>query len=156
GEIHPGRKLVDGAWSLPDLVTLVDYDPAWPDQFARERELIEAALGEGAAQIEHFGGTAVPGICAKPTLDILLRVPDVACAESLVAELELLGYHFVPGAAAMFPDRLFFRRGNPGASTHHLHLVELSGALWTRSLLLRDFLRSSPEASARFCRVKRE
>jgi GrpB-like predicted nucleotidyltransferase (UPF0157 family) len=63
---------------LPGPILLVDYDPAWPRQFAREAERVRAALGERALRIEHVGSTAVPGLAAKPIIDVLLVVADSA------------------------------------------------------------------------------
>src|SRR5688500_5368334 len=73
-------------------VLLVEYDPAWPDLFEREAERIRAALGESALQIEHVGSTAVPGLAAKPIIDINLVVADSTDEDAYVPALEAAGY----------------------------------------------------------------
>lgn len=73
-------------------IQLADYDPAWPELFARERQRIAAALGEGALRIEHVGSTAVPGLAAKPIIDILLVVADSADEETYAPALEAADY----------------------------------------------------------------
>jgi GrpB-like predicted nucleotidyltransferase (UPF0157 family) len=73
-------------------IQLVDYDPSWPEMFAREVERIAAALGEGALRTEHVGSTAVPGLAAKPIIDILLVVADSAAEEAYAPALEAAGY----------------------------------------------------------------
>jgi GrpB-like predicted nucleotidyltransferase (UPF0157 family) len=120
-------------------VEVVDYDPGWPRRYERERDRIAAALGEGAVAIEHVGGTAVPGLPAKPVIDIMVGVPDIERAGQAVAGLINLGYQYVPELESQLPERRYFRRGTP--ETHHL--------------LFRDYLRTHPQAAEEYGKLKR-
>ena len=140
-----------------DEVRLVEYDPGWPAMFRAEAARIGAALPAGLLQgIEHFGSTAIPGLLAKPVIDILVAVRSVQEARAVaVRPMEALGYAF--WADNPKPDRLFFVRGLPPAPqrTHHLHMTERDGDLWAR-LLFRDYLRTHADEAERYAALKRE
>lgn len=127
---------------MSDLIKLVAYDPAWPREYERERRAVLAALGPAAdvLRFEHVGSTAVPGLMAKPTVDLLIGASRPGVDARAVAALESLGYkhmgeHGIPG-------REFFRKGLP--PTHHLHWVQLGSPFWERLLIFRDHLRTHP------------
>src|SRR5690349_21881543 len=88
-------------------ITLADYDPGWPVLFAREAARIRAALGDRAVQIEHAGSTSVPGLAAKPIIDILLAVPDSSDEHASVPALEAAGYVLRIREPDWFEHRLF-------------------------------------------------
>jgi GrpB-like predicted nucleotidyltransferase (UPF0157 family) len=139
-----------------DDVVIVEYDPAWPDLFVQEAERVRAVLGEDqVVAIEHFGSTAVPGLAAKPILDLLIEVRSLEVARQAVPALAALGYAFWHDNPDQ--DRLFFVRGLPprGPRTHHLHIVEPGSPLWKR-LLFRDYLRLNPEERTRYAALKRD
>jgi GrpB-like predicted nucleotidyltransferase (UPF0157 family) len=141
-----------------DEIEIVAYDPCWPERFAEEAGLIKGALdADLILGIEHFGSTAIPGLAAKPIIDILIAVRSVALARvRFVEPLERLGYAF--WADNPKTDRLFFVRGMPPFGkrrTHHVHVTEPDGEGW-RTLPFRDFLRAHPEAAARYERLKRD
>lgn len=141
-----------------DEVELHPYDPAWPAMYDAEAERLAEALPAGLAlRMEHFGSTAVPGLIAKPVIDILVAVTDIEEArEAAVAPLEAMGYAF--WADNPRRDRLFFVKGLPPRAirrTHHVHMMELSPEFW-RLLLIRDRLREDPEEAARYAALKRE
>jgi GrpB-like predicted nucleotidyltransferase (UPF0157 family) len=141
------------ALGLPQgRVTLVDYSPEWPRLFEEERARLEVAIGAAAVAIEHIGSTAVPGLAAKPVLDIALALGSLAAVDSLVAPLGALGYRYL-GEYGL-PGRHFFRKGEP--VTHHLHVVEVSGEHWRVWRLFRDYLRGNPEEARRYADFKRE
>ena len=104
-----------------DTVVLIPYDEAWPSLFVEERVRIERSLGSWAKGIEHVGSTAVPGLAAKPILDIMVGVRSLRDAERCIRPLEQLCYEYRGEAGVQ--GRLFFRKGNP--KTHHLHLTEI-------------------------------
>src|SRR5258705_193252 len=117
---------------------VVPYDPAWPAAFERERERLRAALESLALRIDHHGSTAVPGLAAKPVIDIQISVarldPFDACARALAR----LGYVHVPHADdAVCP---FFHRPAEWPHTHHVHLVQAGGEEGRRTLAFRDYL----------------
>jgi GrpB-like predicted nucleotidyltransferase (UPF0157 family) len=134
-------------------VEVVAYDPRWPLRYDQERDRIAAALGEGAVAIEHVGGTAVPGLPAKPVIDIMVGVPDIERAGQAVAGLINLGYQYVPELESQLPERRYFRRGVP--ETHHVHMVAMSSDFWEEHLLFRDYLRTHPQAAEEYGKLKR-
>ena len=134
-------------------IEVVAYDPSWPRRYAEERDRIAAALGEAVVAIEHVGGTAVPGLPAKPVIDIMVGVPDIERAGQAVAGLINLGYQYVPEFESELPERRYFRRGTP--ETHHVHMVTVSSDFWEEHLLFRDYLRSNPKAAEEYGKLKR-
>jgi GrpB-like predicted nucleotidyltransferase (UPF0157 family) len=134
-------------------VEVVDYDPGWPQRYAEERDRIAAALGDAALSIEHVGGTAVPGLPAKPVIDLMVGVPDIERAGQAVAGLINLGYEYIPEFESQLPDRRYFRRGTP--ETHHVHMVPVSSDFWEEHLLFRDYLRTHPQAAEEYGKLKR-
>lgn len=130
---------------------MADYDPRWVELFAAERQRLLAACGSLTCHIEHVGGTSIPGMCAKPVLDIAAGRPGRGSADGYVAALEQAGYE-CRGERGL-PGRLFFRRGQPVA--YHLHLVEYGGPLWRDLRAFRDHLIASPEVAREFADVKR-
>ena len=135
-------------------VLIFDYDPRWPLQFEEERRRLQEALGPRALGIEHIGSTSVPGLGAKPVIDIMVGVKELAEGEHCIAPLRSIGYEFIP--RQRFPDCYFFLRGAWGARTHHLHIIEFEGSLWRRYVLFRDYLRAHPEVARRYLEIKRQ
>jgi GrpB-like predicted nucleotidyltransferase (UPF0157 family) len=134
-------------------VRIVEYDPAWPGMAAAEIARIAAAAGEAAVRIDHVGSTAVPGLAAKPIVDLQLSVADVDAPSLYVEPLEGLGYLFAadPGS----PDFQFF--GLPAARprTHHLHVCAEGSEDELRHLAVRDYLRSHPDEVSAYAELKR-
>lgn len=123
---------------------LVDYDPDWATAFETERGRLSAALPDVAVATEHYGSTAVPGMRAKPILDILVGVSPIAewrrCHDPLLA----LGYDYAENAGV--PGHFIFGRGRDATErTHLVHLVEHLGQSWTSNLAFRDALRIDAE-----------
>jgi GrpB-like predicted nucleotidyltransferase (UPF0157 family) len=137
-------------------VEIAPYDPAWPAAAAAEAEAILRACGDLLRRVEHIGSTAVPGLAAKPTLDLLGGVRTLADAAACIAPLSALGYAYVPEYEADLPERRYFRKGPAGARTHHLHVVALDGAFWSDHLRFRDHLRSDRSAADAYERLKRD
>lgn len=133
-------------------IVIADYDPRWPLLFAEEAAQIRAACGEAVAAIEHIGSTAVPGLAAKPIIDMMPGVRDIKAAEGLVPAMQSLGYESL--GAYGIEGRLYFRRGEP--RSHHVHMVEVGGEFWRRHLLFRDHLRANPGDANEYARLKRE
>jgi GrpB-like predicted nucleotidyltransferase (UPF0157 family) len=133
------------------IVRLIEYDERWPATFAAESSRILAAVAERPLALEHVGSTAVPGLCAKPVLDILAGHPARVRVMDYVGPLERAGYEHRGDAGIV--GHQFFRRGQPRA--YHIHLVVLGGRLWRQYLAFRDHLRSEPDAAARYADLKR-
>jgi len=123
-----------------NLNLLVAYDPLWPGAFEDEKVRLAKALGPVARGIEHYGSTAVPGICAKPILDILVGISPLSEWEQCKPALEALGYDYAEGAGV--PGHYIFGRGRDRTErTHLVHVVEYQGESWRGSLAFRDALR---------------
>src|SRR5262245_11551282 len=135
-------------------VRVVHYDPSWPRLYAFEAPVVAKAFGNRAVELEHFGSTAVPGLDAKPIVDILAgssepSPPDQSQIEALLVE----GYVFL-GEDGRRPGRWFWRKR--GSAWFNLSLVSLGGDLWKNNLLVRDFLRAHADEARAYAEVKRE
>jgi GrpB-like predicted nucleotidyltransferase (UPF0157 family) len=133
-------------------VHLAEYDPPWPERFDREAERIAAALGERALMIEHVGSTSVPGLAAKPTIDILLIVADSADEEAYLPALEAAGY----ALRIREPDWNEHRMVVDHAANVQVHVLSEGCPEIERVLLFRDRLRSDAADRALYERTKRE
>ncbi len=132
------------------VVRLVQYDARWPALFLAEQQRIHDHCRELALRLEHVGGTSIPGMCAKPVLDIAAGRPRGVGIDDYVAALRRAGYEH-RGERGV-PGRQYFRRGEPRA--YHLHLVEEDGPLWRDFLAFRDHLRTHAETAQQFAKVK--
>jgi GrpB-like predicted nucleotidyltransferase (UPF0157 family) len=126
----------------------------WPLAFAREIERLRAAVGEHVSMIEHVGSTSIPGMPAKPIVDMMAAVATLNSARALIPRLEVLDYEFRPDAPP--PDRVFFAKGPRHRRTHHLSLAEPTSDYWARTLLFRDYLRTHPEAAQQYRSLKED
>jgi GrpB-like predicted nucleotidyltransferase (UPF0157 family) len=133
-------------------ITLAEYDPGWPGLFAREARRIRAALGETALRVEHVGSTSVPGLAAKPIIDILLVVADSADEPSYLPSLESAGYRLRIREPGWLEHRLF-----KGPDTDiNLHVFSAGTAEIDRMLRFRDWLRVNRTDRDLYLRVKRD
>ena len=134
---------------------LVDYDPKWPILYEEEEASILGVIGDFIVDIQHIGSTAVPGLGAKPVIDIMVAIRHLALIEKCVQPLQTIGYEYLGEYG--IPGRHYFRKppGRPH-STHHLHVVERESDFWERHILFRDFLRAHPEEAQRYYQLKRE
>jgi len=144
---------------MTDHVEIVPYDPVWATLFIVEAERLRTALDPGQVLgIEHFGSTAVPGLAAKPIIDILIAVRSLALAKTtMVQPIVALGY--VYWADNPKTDRMFFVKGMPPYGerrTHHVHITEPDGEMWRRRLAFRDYLRADPGEARRYEALKRD
>jgi GrpB-like predicted nucleotidyltransferase (UPF0157 family) len=138
---------------VTDEVEIVPYDPAWPALFAMEADRLRATLDSAlVVGIEHCGSTAVPGLAAKPIIDILIAVRSLTRAKATMIEpIRSLGY--VYWSENPKTDRMFFVKGMPPYGqrrTHHVHITEPDGEMWQRRLAFRDYLRADPEEAHRY------
>ncbi|MCD4685340.1 MAG: GrpB family protein [Anaerolineae bacterium] len=132
---------------------LSEYNPQWPQRFEQERVLLNAALGEDeVVDIQHIGSTSVPGLRAKPIIDILVAVETFAPVEEYGERLGPVGYQYFPHGDE--GERLFFWKGIP--RTHHLHIVEYATWEHQRHIIFRDYLRAHPDIARRYTQVKEE
>jgi GrpB-like predicted nucleotidyltransferase (UPF0157 family) len=121
-------------------------DDRWAEEFRRRADTVREALGEVARRIDHVGSTAVPGLDAKPTIDIQVSVADLEDLQSFRRPLERLGYTFHERSLEEVEHRFF---SAPGRAAH-IHICP-SGSRWERThLLFRDFLRTHPDVAGRY------
>jgi GrpB-like predicted nucleotidyltransferase (UPF0157 family) len=113
----------------------VEFSPHWKESFMKEREDLERSLGHLALEIHHIGSTAVPGLAAKPVIDIMVATRSIFEVGRFKDKILSLGYLHVPQSDT---DRLFFRKGMP--RTHHLHIVKLGTWAYYSHLWCRDYL----------------
>jgi GrpB-like predicted nucleotidyltransferase (UPF0157 family) len=139
-----------------ESVEIVDHDPAWARRFAAAAREVSDALAPWLVDVEHIGSTAVPGLPAKPVIDVMVGVRTLAATTDIVAALRALGYEYVPEYEVMFPTRRFFRRWGGGHRTHQIHLVERGDdEWWDRHLAFRDWLRSHDDDRDAYASLKR-
>jgi GrpB-like predicted nucleotidyltransferase (UPF0157 family) len=134
-------------------IDVVPYDPRWPGEFAAEARRLRAALGELALRIDHNGSTAVPGLDAKPVIDIQISVAGLKPLSAYGERLESAGYVHVPHADDEFCP--FFHRPAEWPHSHHVHLVIQGGPEEQRTLAFRDYLRDHPGTAREYEQLKR-
>ncbi|TYR77052.1 GrpB family protein [Rossellomorea vietnamensis] len=136
------------------VVILSEYNPQWEDQFEYEKKQIFAVVGDKMLGIEHIGSTSVQGLKAKPIIDILAGVRDLNLVSSLIGPLSEVDFEYVPKAD--LTDRRFFRKGQWGRGTCHLHICKINSREWDEMLLFRDYLRKFPKAAEEYALLKSE
>jgi GrpB-like predicted nucleotidyltransferase (UPF0157 family) len=137
-------------------IAIVPYSPAWADDFERERLVLAQALGSFAIRIEHNGSTSVPGLAAKPVIDIQISVVCLHPLSAYAAHLAALGYVHVPHEDdARCP--FFHQKSDPPDRPYrrHIHVVEAGGEEERRTLAFRDRLRSDPQTAREYEALKR-
>ncbi len=134
-------------------IRIVDHDPAWAAMATEELRRIAEALGDVAVRLEHVGSTAVPGLAAKPIVDLQVAVAAMEPRERYVAPLEGLGYLFAPTPES--PDFHFFGRPPVRPRTHHVHVCPHGSEHELRHLAVRDYLRAHPDEAASYAALKR-
>jgi GrpB-like predicted nucleotidyltransferase (UPF0157 family) len=132
---------------------LVDYDPRWPAAFEAEALRIRQALGAVARRIEHNGSTAVPGLAAKPVIDIQVSVAELQPIDAYRQPLVAIGYTHMPHPDDAFCP--FLHRPAAWPHTHHIHVVRIGGPDEQRTLAFRDYLRDHREAAREYEALKR-
>jgi GrpB-like predicted nucleotidyltransferase (UPF0157 family) len=133
-------------------IVLVEYDDAWPVRFEREARRLRAALGTRALLLEHAGSTSVPGLIAKPIIDIVLAVPDSSKEDDYVPALEAEGYVLRIREPDWYEHRML-RKADPSV---HLHVFSADCAEIDRMLRFRDHLRANEADRQLYERTKRE
>ena len=134
-------------------VEIVAYDSSWPELFAREAVLLHSTLNRWlAGPIEHIGSTAIPGLAAKPVIDIIAAVRTLESSRSAIDALGDVGYCYAPYRAE---QEHWFCKPSPAVRTHHLHLVPFESEQWRGAIAFRDYLRANAQIAADYERLKR-
>ncbi len=153
GSAAPGRSPGDRE-GRSRAFGIVPYDPGWPGRFETESARIEEALGHQVVRVEHVGSTAVPGLAAKPVVDIQVSVRAMAPRAAYVQPLEHLGYRW-----ALDPwtdEHEFFSLEEDGQRSFHIHVCGQGSEWERRHLAFRDWLRNHPDDAAAYERLKRD
>ncbi|MCH7484776.1 MAG: GrpB family protein [Chloroflexi bacterium] len=149
--------MTQDAPSLP--VVIADYDPRWPAMYAEESARIQNVIGRWLLGIEHVGSTSVPGLAAKPVVDIMPGLRSLDEAPHVVSAMETIGYEYRPDTEDELPERRYFVRPPGSASRHrrlfHVHAVEATTEFWRRHLAFRDYLRAHSEVAGQYAALKR-
>lgn len=135
-------------------IEVVPYNPQWQMLFELEKAAILSLIGMYVNRIEHVGSTAVPGLAAKPVIDILVGIQQLSDAPEFLPPLRSLGYEYIPEHEAEFPERRYLHRIEQGKHTHHLHIVETESSFFKTQLLFRDYLRTHPDDAERYAALK--
>jgi GrpB-like predicted nucleotidyltransferase (UPF0157 family) len=143
---------------MADEIEIVAYDRSWPRLFEEERGRLARVLADDAIlAMEHAGSTAIPGLAAKPIIDIFVAVPSIGVARTtLVEPIKALGY--VYWEENPDKDRMFFVKGMPPYGerrTHHVHIFEPTSEFRQRALTFRDYLRDHSDEAERYEQLKR-
>ncbi len=134
------------------VVRLVPYTEVWAQLFAEEKARLESALGDAVLAIQHVGSTSIPGMVAKPIIDIAIAVEDFEEARTCIKPLEQLDYEY-KGEMGI-PRRHYFVKGDP--RTHHIHINELGSLGWETQIFFRDALIQQPDLAQAYATLKKE
>lgn len=134
-------------------IEIVAYDAGWPAAFEAEAARLRAALKSLALRIDHHGSTAIPGLGAKPIIDIQISVATLQPLSVYGAKLEAIGYIHVPHPDDSFCP--FFHRPIRWPHSHHVHVVERGGREERRTLAFRDYIRNHPAVAREYEQLKR-
>ncbi len=135
-------------------VEVVPPNPAWAEEFAVEAARLSAIVGLGIVRVHHFGSTVIPGICAKPVIDILIEVAEIHAVDTHESQLIQLGY-FAKGEFGI-AGRRFFGKGTETHRTHHVHFYQSGHPEIARHLDFRDYMMAHPDEAARYAELKLE
>jgi len=135
-------------------VTVVPYDARWPQGFGAASAEVAAALGANLLQIHHIGSTAIPGMCAKPVIDMLAVVADVGAIDARDAQMRALGYESM-GEFGIAGRRYLRRDNSAGERTHQVHAFQRGSPHVRRHLAFRDFMRAHAEPAEQYAALKR-
>ncbi|MFQ5934717.1 MAG: GrpB family protein [Dehalococcoidia bacterium] len=133
-------------------VQVVPYDSSWPSMFETEAKRLKGVLGKEAVSIHHIGSTAIPGISAKPIIDILPEVVDIQKIDGFNGEMVKLGY--TPRGELGIPGRRFFSKDAGDIRTHHVHIFQTGSSELQRHLDFRDYLIARPKKARAYGRLK--
>lgn len=137
---------------MTEEVHIAEYDPRWPALYEQERAALALALGPLALDIQHAGSTSVPGLAAKPIIDIAVAIEEYPLPTAAIDAVVALGYEHMGEFG--IPRRHYFRKGSP--RSHHVHIVELANPEWENFVIFRDYLRTHPQALSQYEALKRE
>ena len=134
-----------------------DYQLSWPQLYEAEKTLLLGQIGEHLTTIEHIGSTSVPGLSAKPIIDMLVGVETLDQADVCLAPLQQLGYEYLPHRTAFTSARRFYRKYPAGGSVgYHLHVLQPSNRYWMVLLGFRNYLRQHADVAHHYSLLKQQ
>ena len=134
---------------------LIAYDERWPAAFEVEASRILESIPGRWVEVRHVGSTAVPGLLAKPVIDMLGGLCSFEDVDLAIDELRAIGYRYLPDAAAQSPDRKWLFLQRRGRCTHHMHLVAFGSRAWRDRALFCELLKSDPALRSEYENLKR-
>jgi len=141
---------------MADEIEVAEYDAQWPARFAHESDQIRRLLANPSLEIEHHGSTAVPGLAAKPVIDMLVAVESIESAEGYASVLLQNGYESVDRRyREIWPERIVLIRRERRERVCHVHLMLRGHSAWKRLIAFRNHLRTHPDVAAKYADLKR-
>lgn len=135
-------------------INLVPYNPGWPEKFEKENKLIDSSIGPFiTGGIHHVGSTAIPGMSAKPIIDIMVGVESLEKSKPCIKLLEKLGYNYFPYKT---DQMLWFVKPSPQKRTHQLHLIPTDSKLFKERIAFRDYLIAHNNEAKDYEKLKKE
>ena len=135
-------------------VQILPYDPQWAHEYEFEKQRLMTALGNTIIAIEHVGSTAVPGLAAKPLIDIVAAIDSFERLPAIIHALTAMGYEHMPERISN--ERAFFPKGPRQRRTHHLSFVLQGSDAWRQTITFRDYLRQHPERRNAYAALKQQ
>ncbi len=136
-------------------ITISPADPGWPHEFEKIASMISEYIGDLIIGIEHVGSTSVPGLAAKPIIDLDVIIEDISVLPKIIERLDSAGYSY-EGDLGIAGRESFKRRFNDGMMTYHLYVCQKDGIGYLEHIAFRDYLRSHPEAVREYEEIKKE
>ena len=136
-----------------DKVHLAEYCSDWPIEFEKEKKILKMILGDFALAIEHVGSTSIPGLSAKPILDIAVAVKDIETLRALIPVLASAGYDVLDSIEDH--GEVLARKGKPECRTHYIHVEVIGSEYWNNHILFRDYLLKHPAYVKKYEELKR-
>lgn len=134
-------------------VKVVGYNPNWHKEFEAEKQRLLDTFGEKILAVEHIGSTSIPGLAAKPIIDMVVAVKSFDDLPEFIEGLQKLGYEYMP--ERMFDSRKFFPKGSQENRTHHLNLVlQNDPEQWIKPVVFRDYLRTHETEHKQYAKLK--
>jgi len=135
------------------VVELKPYNSQWKEFYRKESELISSTISDYLVDIQHIGSTAIPGIIAKPIIDIAVAINSLENIEKIIGPLSEIG--FIYRGEQGIPDRHMFVKGGEELRTHHMHVMHKSHYEWKKHILFRDYLMNHPKEVKKYSELKR-
>lgn len=132
------------------MVELLPYTPEWKDEFDKEKEFLLNMLGGHNVIVEHVGSTSIEGCPAKPVIDIFIGIESLEYGEQLIPIFLENGYVFKINV----PNEIYFKKKSNDLTTHHIHIADIQGEVWTSQILFRDYMKKHPEKLKEYIRLK--